>query len=181
MILFLVSSLHLHVSLWDARTTYFQASDWSMELYKRILLEETETRTPLISVSCIESDILHRTCLFMNNSAWLCCLLSWFHQFHNLEIVFMNANMHVSKIKFWYLKHTIYYLKVDFFINTILRSAVSSFNHLFIWLLRGLVTCQLIGQSPLIIGWNWHWRCGTEIYYLQGKIVWDNIPIEQVN
>ena len=77
--------------------------------------------------------------------------------------------------------NTIYYLKVDFFINTILRSAVSSFNHLFIWLLRGLVTCQLIGQSPLIIGWNWHWRCGTEIYYLQGKIVWDNIPIEQVN
>ena len=100
MIVFLVSSIHLHISRWDVRTTYFQASDWTVELYKRILLEETETRTPLISVSCIESDILHWTCLFMNNSAWFCCLLSRYHQFQNLEIFFMKANMHVSTIKF---------------------------------------------------------------------------------
>ena len=60
MIVFLVSSIHLHISRWDVRTTYFQASDWTVELYKRILLEETETRTPLISVSCIECEILHR-------------------------------------------------------------------------------------------------------------------------
>ena len=37
MIVFLVSSIHLHISRWDVRTTYFQASDWTVELYKRIL------------------------------------------------------------------------------------------------------------------------------------------------